>query len=53
VVPSALEQHELIEVHWIPLAEAVRQALSGELRDGKTVIGLLRTAARVQGNPQT
>jgi ADP-ribose pyrophosphatase len=53
VVPSAHEQHEVIEVHWIPLAEAVRQALSGELRDGKTIVGLLRTAARVQGKTQT
>lgn len=41
------EQHEVIEVHWVPLADAVRQALGGELRDGKTVIGLLRASARV------
>lgn len=41
------EQHEVIEVHWVPLADAVRQALNGELRDGKTVIGLLRANARV------
>jgi ADP-ribose pyrophosphatase len=43
----------VIEVHWVPLAEAVRQALAGELRDGKTIIGLLRTAARDQGKTQT
>ena len=30
----------------MPLDEAVRQALDGEIRDGKTVIGLLRAAAR-------
>jgi ADP-ribose pyrophosphatase len=52
-VPSAHERHEVIEVHWVPLAEAVRQALAGELRDGKTIIGLLRTAARDQGKTQT
>ncbi|HWL62744.1 MAG TPA: NUDIX hydrolase [Steroidobacteraceae bacterium] len=36
------EQHEVIEVHWLPLVDAARQAASGELRDAKTVIGLLR-----------
>jgi 8-oxo-dGTP pyrophosphatase MutT (NUDIX family) len=51
--PTAHEQHELIEVHWVELAEAVRQALSGELRDGKTIIGLLRAAAQLQGNTGT
>lgn len=45
-VPSQHERHEVIEVHWIPLAQAVRQALDGELRDGKTVIGLLRAQDR-------
>jgi ADP-ribose pyrophosphatase len=44
-VPTAHEQHELIEVHWVDLAEAVRRALSGEIRDGKTIVGLLRAAA--------
>lgn len=45
-VPQQLERHELIEVHWIPLDQAVAQALSGELRDAKSVIGLVRAAAR-------
>jgi 8-oxo-dGTP pyrophosphatase MutT (NUDIX family) len=34
------EAHEVFEVHWIPLAEAVELAASGRIRDGKTVIGL-------------
>src|SRR5262249_13486636 len=51
--PLAHEQHELIEVHWIPIAAALRQALNGELRDGKTVVGLVRAAAQLQGNPET
>jgi 8-oxo-dGTP pyrophosphatase MutT (NUDIX family) len=51
--PLAHEQHELIEVHWIPLDEALRQAVSGELRDGKTVVGLVRAAAHLQGNAGT
>jgi ADP-ribose pyrophosphatase len=43
----AHELHEVIEVHWTALDDAVRKALDGELRDAKTVIGLLRAAARV------
>ena len=45
-VPSHHERHEVIQVHWIPMDEAVRQALSGELRDGKSLIGLLRAQDR-------
>ena len=44
---SRHEQHEVIEVHWLPLAEAVQRAADGELRDSKTVIGLMRAAARL------
>jgi len=31
-------------VHWIARADARRQAMRGELRDGKTLVGLLRVA---------
>lgn len=41
------EQHEVIEVHWVALAEAARQAAEGEIRDAKTVIGLMRAATRM------
>lgn len=41
------EAAELIEVHWIPIAEACQRALSGELVDGKTVVGVLRAQARL------
>lgn len=41
------EPYEVIEVHWVPLAEAAQRAIEGELRDAKTVIGLLRAASRV------
>jgi hypothetical protein len=37
---------EVFEVHWLPLLEARAQALNGELRDGKTLVGLLRAAER-------
>jgi 8-oxo-dGTP pyrophosphatase MutT (NUDIX family) len=41
-VRSAPEYDELFEVHWIALEDARARALNGELRDGKTVLGLLR-----------
>jgi ADP-ribose pyrophosphatase len=45
---SAPEQHEVLEVSWIPLADAVRQAGDGTLRDAKTVIGLVWANARLE-----
>jgi len=44
---AALEEHEVIEVHWKPLAEVVAMASSGELRDGKSVVGIFRAAAKL------
>jgi ADP-ribose pyrophosphatase len=40
-VDAAPEEHEVFEAKWLPLAEAVRQAADGTLRDGKTLVGLL------------
>jgi ADP-ribose pyrophosphatase len=40
------ETGEVFEVEWWPLADAVARARSGELNDAKTIIGILRTAAR-------
>lgn len=48
-VPRQLDEHELIEVHWVPLADAVARALSGELRDAKTVVALLRAREVLEG----
>ncbi|NOY46592.1 MAG: NUDIX hydrolase [Deltaproteobacteria bacterium] len=45
-VPTAHGLHEWIEVHWWEFAEAVDRAVRGELRDAKTVVALLRAAAR-------
>jgi ADP-ribose pyrophosphatase len=39
------EPHESIEVHWLPLAQALRMAASGEILDAKTVAGLYRAQA--------
>ncbi|MBV9343962.1 MAG: NUDIX hydrolase [Gammaproteobacteria bacterium] len=40
--PPAHEHAEVIEVHWVALAQACRWALTGEIADGKTALGLLR-----------
>jgi len=40
--PAAHEHAEVIEVHWVALAQACRWALTGEIADGKTALGLLR-----------
>lgn len=41
-VPDAREAAEVLDVHWVPLDEAVRRALEGQIDDAKTVVGLLR-----------
>lgn len=41
------EDHEVLEVHWLPLEEAVAMAADGRLRDGKSIVGLLWAAHRL------
>jgi ADP-ribose pyrophosphatase len=48
-VESAPEDHEVFEVNWVPLDEATRRAARGELRDGKSIVGLGWAAAALQG----
>ncbi len=43
--PGEREPGEVFEAHWWPLELARERALSGELRDGKTALGVLRAAA--------
>jgi ADP-ribose pyrophosphatase len=38
------EEHEVIEVHWKPFDEALAMAHAGEIRDGKSLVGLFRAA---------
>ena len=47
---AAPEANEVFEVHWIAFAEACERALAGDIRDGKTALGLLRAAHRLR-NP--
>jgi ADP-ribose pyrophosphatase len=49
VVAQALEPHEVLEVHWLPLQDAWRKAVDGEYTDGKTLIGLMRAWERLRG----
>jgi 8-oxo-dGTP pyrophosphatase MutT (NUDIX family) len=44
---AGLEEHEVIEVHWLPLDTALRMAHDGEIRDGKSLVGIFRAAARL------
>lgn len=44
-VPQRHERHEVLEVHWVDLQEAISRALRGEITDSKTVVGLLRAGA--------
>lgn len=36
------DTHENIEVHWLPLEDALRMARSGEIEDAKTMVALMR-----------
>jgi ADP-ribose pyrophosphatase len=43
-VPAQRESSEVLEVHWVPLDEALARARRNEIRDAKTLIALYRTA---------
>ena len=46
-VPTGTEAHEFVEVHWLPLADALARARTPEVVDAKTVMGLFRAAAQL------
>lgn len=46
-LPPHPEEHEVFEVHWLPLQDVLAMAHSGELRDGKSLVGVFRAAERV------
>jgi 8-oxo-dGTP pyrophosphatase MutT (NUDIX family) len=48
-LPPRPEEHEVFEVHWLPFTDVLRMAGSGELRDGKSLVGVYRAAAHVPG----
>ena len=48
-LPQRPEEHEVFEVHWLAFRDALRMARSGELRDGKSLVGVFRAAEYVSG----
>ncbi|MCC6303466.1 MAG: NUDIX hydrolase [Gammaproteobacteria bacterium] len=46
-VPATPQAGELFELHWIPLSEALAWARDGGIEDAKSVIALVRAAARL------
>lgn len=44
------QEHELIEVHWLPFQQAIEMVLDGTVRDAKTMLGLLLAAAQQQAD---
>lgn len=47
-LPHAHEEHEVIEIHWLPLSQALDWCNDGTITDAKTLIGLYRTGALIQ-----
>jgi ADP-ribose pyrophosphatase len=47
-VPTRHEEHEVIEVEWIPFDEALERAAKGDIDDAKSVAALFRAAHIVQ-----
>lgn len=45
------EEHEVFEVDWLPLEKAARMASSGEMRDGKSLVGLFWAGAALAAEP--
>jgi ADP-ribose pyrophosphatase len=39
-VDASPEEHEVLQVTWVPLRIATARATTGELRDGKSIVGL-------------
>jgi ADP-ribose pyrophosphatase len=50
-VPASPEAGEVLEPHWVPLAEAAGRALAGDIDDAKSVIALLRAVALLRVTP--
>lgn len=48
-LPPRPEEHEVFETHWLPFEDVLAMARSGELRDGKSLVGVFRAAAYVSG----
>ena len=48
-VEPCTEEDEVIEVHWLPLAEAIRMCDNNDITDAKTMVGLYRLQREMPG----
>jgi 8-oxo-dGTP pyrophosphatase MutT (NUDIX family) len=46
-VTTQPERHELIEIHWLPFSDAIKQIHDGAIQDAKTMLGLLLAQSRI------
>jgi ADP-ribose pyrophosphatase len=49
---AALEESEVLQVHWIPFEEALKRAANGEIEDGKSALGLWRASHWLNRDPR-
>ena len=49
--PQAPEEHEVFKVEWRAFDEVLRMAYDGELRDGKSLVGIFKAASFLGKNP--
>ena len=47
VAAAKPEEHEVLEIHWKPIAEVLQMAQDGELRDAKSLVGIFRAVSRL------
>jgi 8-oxo-dGTP pyrophosphatase MutT (NUDIX family) len=52
LAPAAIapEEHEVIHIEWRALPDVIAMAHSGELRDGKSLVGIFRAAHELSAN---
>ena len=49
VTPTGHEEAEVIEIHWLPLAQALQWCSDGTISDSKTLVGLFRAQGILAG----
>jgi ADP-ribose pyrophosphatase len=46
------EEHEVFQINWLPFEEALAMAHRGEIKDGKTLVGLFKTMQKLHSKPK-
>ncbi len=47
---TAHEQHEFIELHWLPISEVEKMIMSGEMDDAKSIVAIYRAQHHLSTN---